>query len=188
MEHMHYWEDGDPRYMEIHAYPVFDSNREVEQVIEYALDVTERKRMEEDLRLSAEKIKLFAYAVSHDIREPLIGVHGLTKLLAREYGHLLDEEEKKYCEQVVKASEKAVSLVEDINNFIKSKELPLYCERLDLREVIRGIRSEFEPSLRVRRINWLEPPVAPEFCGDRKALERVLRNLIENSLNMVVRS
>lgn len=182
VEHVHYRENGDPRYMEIHAYPVFDSNGEVEQVIEYALDVTERKRMEEDLRLSAEKIKLFAYAISHDIRSPLIGIHGLTKLLARQYGHLLDEKGKKYCEQVVKASEKAVSLVEDINNFIKSKELPLHCEKLDLRDMIRTIRSEFEPSLSVRRINWLEPPVAPEFCADRRAIERVFRNLVENAL------
>ncbi len=182
VEHVYYREDGDPRHMEIHAYPVFDSDGEVEQVIEYALDVTERKRMEEDLRLSAEKIKLFAYAISHDIRNPLIGVHGLTKLLARQYGHLLDEKGKKYCEQVVKACEKAVSLVEDINNFVKSKELPLHCEKLDLKDMIRTIRSEFEPSLSVRRINWLEPPVAPEFCADRRAIERVFRNLVENAL------
>lgn len=182
VEHVHYREDGDPRYIEIHAYPVFDREGEVEQVIEYALDVTERKRMEEDLRLGAEKIKLFAYAISHDIRNPLIGVHGLTKLLARQYGHLLDEKGKKYCEQVVKASEKAVSLVEDINNFIKSKELPLHCEKLDLREIIRTIRSEFEPELSVRRIDWLEPPVLPEFCADRRAIERVFRNFVENAL------
>jgi len=182
VEHVHYREDGDPRHMEIHAYPVFDRDGEVEQIIEYALDVTERKRMEEDLRVSAEKIKLFAYAISHDIRSPLIGIHGLTKLLAEQYGHLLDGKGKKYCEQVLTASEKAVSLVEDINNFIKSKELPLHCERLDLREVIGGIRSEFEPALSLRRIDLLETPIVPAICGDRKAIERVLRNLVENSL------
>jgi light-regulated signal transduction histidine kinase (bacteriophytochrome) len=168
--------------MEIYAYPVFDRHGEVEQVIEYALDVTERKRMEEDLRASAEKIKLFAYAISHDIRNPLIGVHGLTRLLAGQYGHLLDEKGKKYCEQAVKASEKALSLVEDINNFIKSKELPLHCEKLDLRDIIRTIRSEFEPALSVRKIKWLEPPVALEFCADRRAIERVFRNFVENAL------
>ena len=182
VEHLHYREDGTPRCMEIHAFPVFDGDGEVEQIIEYALDITERKRMEEDLRASAEKIKLFAYAISHDIRSPLIGIHGLTRLLAAQYGHLLDEKGKKYCEQVLKASEKAVSLVEDINSFIKFKELPLYCEKLHLKELIRGVRGEFEPSLSIRRINWREPVVLPDICADRRAVERVFRNLVENAL------
>lgn len=182
VEHLHYRQDGAPRNMEIHAFPVFDSNGEVEQIIEYALDVTERKKIEEDLRVSAEKIKLFAYAISHDIKSPLVGIHGLIRLLAGQYGHLLDEKGKKYCQQVLKASEKAVSMIEDINNFIKSKELPLFCENFDMKEVIRGVRSEFEPTLSIRRLDWREPPDLPEFCADKRALERVLRNLVENAL------
>lgn len=129
VEHLHYRDNGDVRYMEIHAFPVFDGDGEVEQIIEYALDVTERKRMEEELLENAERIKLFAYTISRDIRNPLIGgVHGLTQLLAGQYGYLLDDKGRKYCEQVLKTSEKAVSLVEDIYNFVKSKELPLHCE------------------------------------------------------------
>jgi PAS domain S-box-containing protein len=182
VEHVHYREDGTPRYMEIHAYPVFDRNGEVEQIIEYAIDITERKKLEEDLRLSAEKIKFFAYTISHDIKSPLVGIHGLTRLLAVQYGHVLDEKGKKYCEQMLKASEKAVSLVEDINNFIKSKEFPLHCEKLDLKEILQTIRIDFEPLLNDRRVNWLEPPFTPAFCADRKAIERVFRNLVENAL------
>lgn len=182
VEHLHYRDNKEPRHMEIHAFPVFDRNGDVEQIIEYALDITDRKRMEEDLREHAEKIKLFAYAISHDIRSPLVGIHGLVNLLAKQFGHLLDEKGKKYCEQVLKASEKAVAMVEDINNFIKSKELPLHCEKLDLKEIIRGVRTEFEPVLSLRRIDWQEPADAPEFCGDRKAIERVLRNLVDNAL------
>jgi signal transduction histidine kinase len=41
---------------------------------------------------------------------------------------------------------------------------------------------EFEPSLSVRRINWLEPPATPEFCTDKRAIERVFGNLVENAL------
>jgi len=53
MMHVHYDNQGDARNIEVHAYPIFDGEGNVKQVIEYGLDVTERKRAEEErLRLA----------------------------------------------------------------------------------------------------------------------------------------
>ena len=49
LEHLHYGRDGDLRNVEIHAHPLFDKNGNVVQMIEYTLDITERKRAEEAL-------------------------------------------------------------------------------------------------------------------------------------------
>ncbi len=54
VEHVHQDRDGTERYHEVHGYPVFDENGEVIQVIEYMLDITERKQAENKLgRLAA---------------------------------------------------------------------------------------------------------------------------------------
>jgi PAS domain S-box-containing protein len=45
VEHIHRDEHGDPRIVEVHAFPVFDEAGKVTQVIEYCVDVTEHKRM-----------------------------------------------------------------------------------------------------------------------------------------------
>lgn len=50
VEHIHYDQDGDERYVEVHGYPVFDDDGNVIQAIEYSFDVTERKQAEEALR------------------------------------------------------------------------------------------------------------------------------------------
>ena len=50
VEHIHTASDGVNRHMEIHAYPIFDKQNNVVQMIEYALDVTERDQMLTDLR------------------------------------------------------------------------------------------------------------------------------------------
>ncbi len=50
VEHIHYKPDGSLYYAEVHAYPVFDSKGEVIGMIEYSLDITERKRAEERIR------------------------------------------------------------------------------------------------------------------------------------------
>ena len=50
VEHVHYDKDGNARNVEVHGYPIFDSDGNVTQVIEYSLDITERKRAEEEIR------------------------------------------------------------------------------------------------------------------------------------------
>ncbi len=52
-EHVHYDHEGNPRLFEVHGYPIFDETGNVSQMIEYSLDITERKKAEEEfLKLS----------------------------------------------------------------------------------------------------------------------------------------
>jgi two-component system cell cycle sensor histidine kinase/response regulator CckA len=49
VEHVHLAKDGSERIVEVHAYPIFDENDNIDRVIEYHVDVTERKEAEEAL-------------------------------------------------------------------------------------------------------------------------------------------
>ena len=49
VEHIHYDEDGNARNIEVHGYPIFDTEGNVVQMIEYCLDITERKQAEQAL-------------------------------------------------------------------------------------------------------------------------------------------
>lgn len=182
VEHIHFDRDGNPRNVEVHGYPIFDEHGEVVQMIEYSLDITERKRLEEELQNNAEKIKLFAYSISHDIKSPMIGVHGLVELLSKKYGELLDDTGKKYCEQILKASRQVVALIEELNIFIRSKESRLNFELISVQEVLETIRNEFSPLLDLRKIRWVEPDTLPTLMADKLSLLRVFRNLVDNAL------
>jgi diguanylate cyclase (GGDEF)-like protein/PAS domain S-box-containing protein len=50
VEHRLYDSEGQPVVYDVHAYPVFNAKGQIEQIIEYFIDVTERKRAEEALR------------------------------------------------------------------------------------------------------------------------------------------
>jgi PAS domain S-box-containing protein len=56
VEHIHYDKDGNPRNVEVHAYPIFDSEGNVSRIIESSMDITERKRAEEELKTEKEKL------------------------------------------------------------------------------------------------------------------------------------
>jgi diguanylate cyclase (GGDEF)-like protein/PAS domain S-box-containing protein len=49
-EHIHYDKDGNTLHVEVHAHPIFNSSGDIVQVIEYSLDITERKLAEERIR------------------------------------------------------------------------------------------------------------------------------------------
>jgi PAS domain S-box-containing protein len=55
VEHTHTDEDGKIRSLEVHGYPLFDTEGNVVQMIEYCLDVTERKQAENALKESEER-------------------------------------------------------------------------------------------------------------------------------------
>jgi PAS domain S-box-containing protein len=146
------------------------------------LDITDRKQMEEALETSAEKIKMFAYSVSHDLKSPATAIYGLTKRLAEQYGDTLDEKGRSYCNQILKASLHVAALIEKINAYVEAKETPLKVQKINLKEILEIIREEFSPRLTIRQIRWLEPETIPEIKADKLSLLRVFRNFVDNAL------
>ena len=57
VEHIHFNKDGQPRNVEVHAYPIFDDNGKLSKMIEYSLDITDRKQIEKALRDSELKFR-----------------------------------------------------------------------------------------------------------------------------------
>ena len=146
------------------------------------LDITDRKQLEEDLKESSEKIKLFAYSVSHDLKSPAISSHGLAKRLQENYGDVLDERGKRYCGHIVAACEQMVALLDEINVYISAKEAPLHIQPIDVKGALQTIRREFSFLMDRRGIRWSEPEWLPPIHGDRMSLIRVFRNLVDNAL------
>lgn len=146
------------------------------------LDITERKRMEEELRESSDKIKLFAYSVSHDLKSPAISIYGLTNRLQQRFGDALGERGKHYCGQIAIAAEQIAKLVEQINVYIATKEAPLSIGSVSLKELLGMVQKEFSAQLSVRQIRWREPKSIPDIKADRLSILRILRNLVDNAL------
>ena len=149
---------------------------------ELRIEIAERQRAEEALKKSAEKMKRFAYSVSHDLKSPAIGVHGLTKLLFKLYAPALGKKGKTFCEQILWSSEQLLALVEKINLYISTKEAPLLLEEINLQRVFQIIKDEFAIRFSIRAIEWRVPEDCPQIKADRLALLRVLRNLVDNAL------
>ena len=63
VEHIHYHADGTPYYVEVHGYPIHDENGQVVQMVEYAVDITDRKQAEAEIRKLQQAMDQSANAV-----------------------------------------------------------------------------------------------------------------------------
>jgi PAS domain S-box-containing protein len=57
-EHIHIDSEGRPVYVEVNAYPIFNGNGDLDSIIEYSIDITERKQVIEELEKSREQFML----------------------------------------------------------------------------------------------------------------------------------
>jgi PAS domain S-box-containing protein len=57
IEHCHYSKNGKVRHFEVHGYPIFDSEGNINQIIEYTIDITKRKQTERKLEIIRKNLK-----------------------------------------------------------------------------------------------------------------------------------
>jgi PAS domain S-box-containing protein len=181
-EYVHQTLEGENLYFEITAYPLKNSHGEVTRIIHLSRDVTDRKRAEQALKESADKIRKFAYSVAHDLKNPANSIYGLTKLLQRRYDSSFDEKGRIICNQVLRAAMEIDTLVGEINYFISAREAPLKVELIDLKEILQLLKEDFSNHPSIRQIKWIEPHFIPEIKADRLSTIRMLRNIIDNAL------
>jgi signal transduction histidine kinase len=136
----------------------------------------------EEVRNKKEELEFFAYTISHDLKNPVVGIYGFARLLAEKYEHKLDEKGKMYCRQIRQAAEQIETFTRDINEYIKSKKVLFHIKRINIKKILGFLRDEISPVLEERHIQWSEPDKIPAVMADEMAITRVFRNLIDNAL------
>jgi PAS domain S-box-containing protein len=157
--------------------------KQLQLLTEGMWQIIKRKQAEDEFMKQALMIKNFTNSVSHDLKNPAVAISGLAKVLKKKYQDLPKEKLEKFIDQIAKSADHIVSLSEDINSYISSREAPLQLKDLNLEHVWKTIREEFVPQLKKRRIKWIEAEsTMPRIKADQNALLRVYRNLVDNAL------
>jgi signal transduction histidine kinase len=135
-----------------------------------------------ELEKKNETIKIFSYSISHDLKGPTIGIHGIINLFIQKYQNSLDDRGKEYCNQILKTAERLSELVGSINRYINAKESPLQIVDVSLNEITEELKEEFAVALNERKVILSEPAESHHIRADKLAITRVLQNLIDNAL------
>ena len=174
------------------SHPVVYAGRSARFVV--ALDVTERKRVEQELerrrselaRTNAEllatnkELEAFSYSVSHDLRAPLRSIDGFSLALLEDYEEKLDAEGKDSLHRVRAATQRMGVLIDDLLNLSRVTRAEIKLEWVDLSAIGRFIGTELQTSQPERRIE-LHIQEGLKAHADSNLMRIALENLLGNA-------
>lgn len=136
-------------------------------------------RRAEQLALSNADLEKFAYATSHDLREPLRTVSMFIQLLERRYSHQLDEQALDYIRYAVEGSQRMEKLLEGLLEFARSGASPTKNRDLvDLNEVLEEVGTNLLAEF--KETNVLSEHL-PKLRADRTQMVQLFQNLLGNA-------
>ncbi|MEJ5347333.1 MAG: GAF domain-containing sensor histidine kinase [Desulfosoma sp.] len=137
----------------------------------------------EELQQRNETIQLFVSTVGHDLKGPAVAAYGFAKRLHERYAKLLDERGMLYCEQILKATRQIACMVDELNNFLRTREMAVRLQPLPVASLWDSLRQEFASELAKKSVHWSEHSRVTEVTADEVLVLRALRNLVQNALS-----
>jgi chemotaxis family two-component system sensor kinase Cph1 len=135
-----------------------------------------------ELQRSNRELDAFAYIASHDLKEPLRGIHNYSSFLLEDYGKILDAEGISKLETLVRLTKRMEDLINSLLHFSQLGRQELKMSPVDLNNLIKTVLEIFGMSQSSANIEIMVPRELPLVKGDRLMLEELFTNLISNAL------
>ena len=184
---------GIVRDVVFHKACIMDANGHVSGLIGVILDITERKKMVEDLIHAKEKAEesdrlksAFLANMSHEIRTPMNGILGFAGLLKE--SNLSGEEQQEYINIIDKSGIRMLNIINDIVNIskVESGQMEISIAETNINEQMEYIHTFFKPEAEQKGIrlvfNNSLPAKEAIIKTDREKIYAILTNLVKNAL------
>ena len=196
----------DDRFYEVNAIPIFDKQHEVDGIIEFHRDTSDKKHYEQQLQ-QADKLASLGQLVSgigHEINNPNQFIRGNITIIRQALEDILPLIDEYYeshpdlkiarlnydffrthiltlVQDMANGSERIKSIVEGLKRFARRDE-GLLIDTVDLNAVIReSVRLAHNQLHKTADVELTLADNLPEFTGNVQKIEQVLINLIINA-------
>lgn len=135
-----------------------------------------------ELGRSNEELDAFAYVASHDLKEPLRGIHNYALFLLEDYGEQLDEEGTSKLQTLVRLSHRMEGLIEALFQLSKAGRQELRVQEVDLNQIVEEILDTLHARLTETNTTVRVPRPLPTLRADWVRVREVFQNLITNAM------
>lgn len=164
------------------------------------LDITERRQAEQavqrlnteleqrvrertaELEATNRELEAFTYSVSHDLKAPLRGIDGYSRLLLESHADRLDEEGQRYLGSVRQATAHMNELIDDLLAYSRVERRAPEVLEFDIRALVESLLLEYAEEAKSRGTDLVLDVRSGTARADREGLAMALRNLIDNAL------
>ncbi|MES2683322.1 MAG: PAS domain-containing protein [Pseudomonadota bacterium] len=158
--------------------------RAVGAVIDVTLELEIQRVLEDrtrEMERANAELDEFTYIASHDLKEPLRGIHNYARFIAEDYSDKLDAGGQHMLKAVSEQAERMQRLIEDLLEIARLGREPMKQAETDLDLLVDEVLASLNFSLAEKKVQVRKLPLGQMLC-DRVRVGEVFRNLITNAL------
>jgi len=151
-------------------------------------DITKRKEAEQALKLaniglehSNRELEQFAYAASHDLREPLRMVSEFMLLLQKRFENVLPSEARDYIQYALDGARRMKTLIDDLLDLSRVSTAGRAFKHVSLDTILDTVLRDLTFMIQDTNTRVKRTPL-PVVWGDSIQLAQVFQNLIANAI------
>jgi len=178
----HEFEHVGRKVMLLNATEIFNPNAQARTILLAIEDATDRKQAEEALRTTNAELQHFAYALTHDLQEPLRMVVNFTELLGREFRGNLGAEADRFISYSVEGALRIEALLKALLAYweVTEREQDSFVS-IDSNAVLAKALLNLQAAIVESGAIVTSDPL-PTLVAEEVVLVQLFQNLISNSI------
>ncbi len=144
-------------------------------------DITERKKLADEVTRSNAALQQFATVAAHDLQEPLRSIAGFADMLAQYQNGLLDERSTRCLTKIKGGIVRMQTLINDLLSFSRIQTKPQTLKLTDCNEIVASSIKSLNAGIRNNGSN-IEVAQLPAVMADASQLSQLFQNLIGNAI------
>ncbi len=135
-----------------------------------------------ELHRSNEELDSFAYIASHDLKEPLRGIHNYANFLMEDYAEALDDDGVAKLRTMVRLTQRMEDLINSLLYFSRLGRADLLRQSVNLTELVQQVIATLTIARPHNEVEFRIPQPLPTVEGDRAQINELFTNLISNAI------
>lgn len=178
-----YYLDITARWLELTV-----SKMDKDHLIHIFTDVTPIKEAQlqlertiEELKRSNANLEHFAYAASHDLKEPVRKINIFSNRLKTELDESLTEDQRRIFGRMNNATHRMGVLIDDLLDYSHASKGVINVETIDLNKKVQLVLEDLDLQIQEKKAQITVDPL-PVIEGSRRQIQQLFQNLIGNAL------
>ena len=186
--------------LDVNIFPIRDVDGNITNAVIQHTDITERKHAGEKIRKLNEELeervnqrteeleavnkelKTFTYSVSHDLKAPLRGIDGYSRLLMEQLKNTDDKETRHFLTHIREGAQQMGELIDDLLTYSRLERSAMQNNTINIKKMANTILSSYSQEIKDRNITLKNRFPDTDLKTDENGFSMALRNLIENAL------